>query len=177
MPNKKNNQRYQATETKIKQAYLSLAAKHPDKRVKVIDLCAEAAVNRATFYAHYYDVDAVAEAIQRDMMSELTSALKETDLVDIFTKVLTLIKANRQFFYHVFVTEQAPGSLDVLRELAPRIEAVRTAQSEAMFSYQLTFFNGGMAALFKQWLEEDCRTSISALVAFLMGRTHGIDAP
>jgi AcrR family transcriptional regulator len=176
MANTKNNLRYQATETKIKQAYLTLITKAPDRRVKVIDLCQTAAINRATFYAHYYDVEAVAEAIQQGMMGELVEALKAADLQQVFTEVLKLIKAQQTFFYHVFVTERSAKSIDVLQALAPQIEAARQKSASKFFNYQLAFFNGGMASLFQQWLQEDCQTPIPVLVELLMSKVNGFDA-
>ncbi|WP_225047682.1 TetR/AcrR family transcriptional regulator [Lacticaseibacillus kribbianus] len=176
MANTKNNQRYQDPETKIKQAYLHLIAQEPDRRVKVIDLCQTAAINRATFYAHYYDVDAVAEAIQQAMMGELVDALQAADLQQVFTEVLRLIKSQRTFFYHVFVTARSAKSIDVLQTLAPRIEAARARSKSRLFDYQLAFFNGGLASLFQQWLEQDCRTPIPVLVDLLLSKVSGFEA-
>lgn len=176
MANTKNNQRYQDTDTKIKQAYLDLITKEPNRRVKVIDLCQTAVINRATFYAHYYDVDAVAENIQQTMMGELVDALQAADLQQVFTEVLKLIKAQRTFFYHVFVTERSAKSIDVLQALAPRIDAARTMSGSRLFNYQLAFFNGGMASLFQAWLQEDCQTPIPVLVELLMSKVNGFEA-
>ena len=60
MVNTKNNRRSQLTHRKIQDTYLQLVTAQPDKRVKVIDLCKLAKINRATFYAHFYDVEEVA---------------------------------------------------------------------------------------------------------------------
>ena len=69
--NVKNNQRFQETERKIKNAFLDLLGTRALDDVTVGDICAAAAVNRSTFYAHYDSAEALLEAMDEDMTRRL----------------------------------------------------------------------------------------------------------
>jgi AcrR family transcriptional regulator len=173
--NTKGNLRAQRTQRKISEAYLALVTAEPDARVKVVDLCQRAGINRATFYAHYSDVEEVAEDVQATIMESLSGILDIGNLTtrklsDAFTQILKLIRNNKKFFYHVFVMENAASTLNVLGQaqiLEKIMEARDKSIDERKFEYQMDFFNGGMASLVKLWLKKDCKTPISVLVEIL----------
>lgn len=181
MVNKKNNQRARNTHKKIQDAYLQLVSDNPDKRVKVIDLCSLAKINRATFYAHFYDVDEVATSLQTEIMSNLVSILNDKkssslDVRPLLTSYFGLVKSNQTFFYHFFIRINAPGSLNVLKspEIAELAMAAGNHQvSEESLQYRLDFFNGGILAITKRWLKNDCRTPISELINFVEEKIKG----
>jgi len=172
MVNTKNNRRSQLTHRKIQDTYLQLVTAQPDKRVKVIDLCKLAKINRATFYAHFYDVEEVASSLQKEMMASLIEILPEEsenqlDVEQLITEFFTLVQANQPFFYHFFIRINAPGSINVLEdtELATLIQAVGKTQIENEdFQYRSDFFNGGLLSVTKRWLKTGCTTPISVLV-------------
>ena len=54
--NTKNNQRFQETERKLEEAFLTLCQDQPPEKISVSMLCRTVDINRSTFYDHYLDI-------------------------------------------------------------------------------------------------------------------------
>jgi len=63
--NAKMNQRRLATIEKIESAFISLLQTKSVREISVTDICAQADINRSTFYENYADVFALAVSISR----------------------------------------------------------------------------------------------------------------
>lgn len=55
------------TERDIRAAFLSLREKEALERIKVVDICALALINKTTFYKHYRDIFDLSERMELDM--------------------------------------------------------------------------------------------------------------
>ena len=74
--------RTEKTEKAIKNAFIELRAKKPLEKISVKELCAEARINKSTFYSHYADIYALSEAIERETVLSIIDSIK--DLKDEF---------------------------------------------------------------------------------------------
>ena len=74
--------RIEKTERAIKNAFIELRAKKPLEKITVKELCAEACINKSTFYSHYADIYALSEAIERETVLSIIDSIK--DLKDEF---------------------------------------------------------------------------------------------
>ena len=74
--------RIEKTEKAIKNAFIELRAKKPLEKISVKELCAEACINKSTFYSHYADIYALSEAIERETVLSIIDSIK--DLKDEF---------------------------------------------------------------------------------------------
>ena len=74
--------RIEKTEKAIKNAFIELRAKKPLEKISVKELCAEACINKSTFYSHYADIYALSEAIERETVLSIIDSIK--DLKDDF---------------------------------------------------------------------------------------------
>lgn len=74
--------RIEKTEKAIKNAFIELRAKKPLEKITVKELCAEACINKSTFYSHYADIYALSEAIERETVLSIIDSVK--DLKDEF---------------------------------------------------------------------------------------------
>ena len=73
--------RIQKTLREIRKAFLSLAAEKPLERITVKELCDRALINKATFYAHYENMDSLIEQMEDEFVQELT---RDIDYADLF---------------------------------------------------------------------------------------------
>ena len=55
--------RIEKTERAIKQAFMELRREKPVEKIRVKELCDRACINKSTFYAHYQDIYALANAM------------------------------------------------------------------------------------------------------------------
>ena len=63
--------RIEKTDRAIEKAFLELRAKTPLEKIKIKDLCALACVNKSTFYAHYEDIYALSDQLEKKLIADI----------------------------------------------------------------------------------------------------------
>ena len=66
------------TDRAIEQAFMELREKNPLERIKIKDLCALACINKSTFYAHYEDIYALANALENKLVESILASVPHT---------------------------------------------------------------------------------------------------
>ena len=66
------------TDRAIEQAFMELREKTPLERIKIKDLCALACINKSTFYAHYEDIFALANALENKLVESILASVPHT---------------------------------------------------------------------------------------------------
>ena len=56
---------------------MELRAQKPLEKIKVKELCDLACINKSTFYAHYQDIYALANAMEDEMVEEVVESLPQ----------------------------------------------------------------------------------------------------
>lgn len=92
--NTPNNKRGQETVQKIEEAFVTLLQEKLLHEVEVSELCELAQINRSTFYAHYNDVEALANA---------------------FAEKTEKILSNTCPLFKLLTTEQASGIMTAIK--------------------------------------------------------------
>lgn len=72
--------RIQKTLREIRKAFLSLASEKPLESITVKELCDRALINKATFYSHYDNLDALIEQLEDEFVTKLTGDIEYADL-------------------------------------------------------------------------------------------------
>ena len=67
--------RIEKTENAVKSAFLELRAKKPLEKITVKELCARACINKSTFYAHYQDIYALSEKLEKEVVNSILDNL------------------------------------------------------------------------------------------------------
>lgn len=163
--NTKGNQRAMETEQKIKKAFLELLEKKELNKITVSEICSLAQIHRTTFYVHYLDVTDLMEKLTASMYKEVVELLlkeggheePENKLEELFEMIY-----EKKYFFKVYlsisvwqknVREEFPAALrDHIKELMPLMDC----ESEEEFYYRQLFFNEGLVAMIRRWLERDC---------------------
>ena len=74
----KQDHRVRLTKLLLREAFLDLLVEKPVAKITVKELCEQANVNRATFYAHYRDLFDLHEEIERDLAHTIMRSLSTT---------------------------------------------------------------------------------------------------
>lgn len=157
--NTANNKRHQQSTVSIMRAYLSLVVSRNDiKSISVSDICKKAGVNRTTFYAHFLDMDDLLRAVYERMLEEYlkvfqTEADSGTHSFD-FNKLFINIRENQIFykiyfklgfdFKDIFIQN---GSLDIAGRFYSDLDHL---------DYHIAFFEAGITAIIRKWLDGGC---------------------
>ena len=68
--------RVEKTEKAIKNAFIELRSQKPLEKTTVKELCAEARINKSTFYSHYQDIYALSEAMEKETVSSIINGIR-----------------------------------------------------------------------------------------------------
>ena len=92
--------RIEKTERAIKQAFMELRAEKPLEKIRVKELCDRACINKSTFYAHYQDIYALANAMEDEMVEAVVASLPNLTARDVSVRhqneINTLFADSRQ---------------------------------------------------------------------------------
>lgn len=89
------DKRIEKTKKALRSAFFQLRAKKPVRCIKIAELCQLADVNKTTFYAHYEDIYALAEDVEKRLLYKIISSIpRDTEYTFSnpanFTKEVTL---------------------------------------------------------------------------------------
>lgn len=132
--NAKNNKRHQETAESINAAFLSLLQEKELLDITVTDICEIADIARSTFYAHYEDVSALANAYAARIEKQVS---EQPHADSEFAWVFEFIKSNEKVFKLYF----------------------KLGMSNVSAEYKMIFFRTGAYAVAKMWFEDGCTES------------------
>ena len=95
----KTDARVRYTKHVIKESFLRLLAEKPVNRITVKEVCEEAELNRATFYAHYSDCFALLESIEGELVDAFARSLEAAgsfDVRSLIEAIYAMIEENRE---------------------------------------------------------------------------------
>lgn len=85
--------RVRRTRSSIREAFIKLAQKKKIKRITIKELAEEAMINKATFYLHYSDLEALVSEIEDDVIADIVENIGQVDSffrnVDVFFQKFT----------------------------------------------------------------------------------------
>ena len=159
--------RARVTKMLIRKAFTDLLKSKPIQNISVRELCAQAGINRGTFYMHYPDIYALLESLEEDMMKDFQEALKpllsaeETDLtpMKITAGIFQCLKENADV---CTVTLGPHGD----KEFASRLINIGREQCIRCYSrcfpdaeprqieYYYAFVSAGCIGLLERWLAD-----------------------
>lgn len=169
----KSESKFHNTAVKFDKALLSLLERKEFKDISILEICAEAGVNRSTFYAHYentYDLlrEAHAELIN-EFFSEFNGLqidfknLSADELIFISPQYLLpylrFIKRNKRIFKvynnsNAFSTS-ANDQMLIDNILVP-IYAKNGVTDKTFVQYMSKYFLSGVTAITMEWVNRDC---------------------
>ena len=141
--NTPNNKRGQETVQKIDEAFVTLLQEKLLHEVEVSELCELAQINRSTFYAHYIDVEALANAFaeKTEKMVQARSGATED-----YAWIFACIKEHPQHFNAYF-------KLNI---------------REVKADYKTLFLRSAVHGVAKLWFENGCVESSEKMGNLIM---------
>jgi len=161
--NTANNQVYQETEKRLREALLAFM--DAEQEPTVGQLCERAQINRSTFYRHYADVFDLMEKTENELQQGLVRILEtgseaETGFLE---RMITYIGAH-QGFYRIYLRKHADTSFEAgfqtlwESRLMARFQAVGVTDERRML-YYYEFIRAGTSQVLKLWIDGGCLES------------------
>lgn len=164
------NQRIRLSKTMLKNALIRLLANKSIDKITVYELCAEAQINRTTFYKYYGNPRQLLDDIIQDIALDFEQAL----LADLSErsgthKALEYLAADRVKIRTVLESVEE-------QELLNKIFAIPALQNtlaaflskpltEAEKEYTKLFFYQGGYAIIRRWLDKGCPETPAQMAA------------
>ena len=166
-----NNKRHKQSKASIIKAYMNLVVSRKDvKSITVSDICKKAGINRTTFYAHFLDIDDLVREVYEVMLTEYLHVFQDEADSGVhsfdFNKMFINIKEN-QIFYRIYFKLGFDFKEIFLKNGALDI-AGRFYSDLSHLDYHIAFFEAGITAIIKKWLDTGCKEdpeTISQIIA------------
>jgi len=163
--NRSNNERFQATETKIINTFISLLEENSLSDITVSELCRKCSIHRTSFYLHFQDIYNLMDAVERRLAgyyaSLFESPAEQYNLGIRFQRLFAFILEHRAFYRVYWQQARDLRVLDAALSEDTEDKLKRTAagygfQTEKELQFHRVFFKAGLAALIGYWLSRDC---------------------
>ena len=108
--------RIEKTEKAIRNAFLALRSKKPLEKITIKELCQEACIYKSTFYAHYEDIYALSEALEKETVTSIIKSISHEQEytphnLDTFTRELCLAFASHVPIINILFSGKEQGYL------------------------------------------------------------------
>lgn len=164
----KQDHRIRLTKLLLREAFLDLLVEKPVAKITVKELCEQANVNRATFYAHYRDLFDLHEEIERELahtiMRSLSTTLPDQSLSVFSNEICRIIVDNERSCQAIFGEHGDPEFplrvVETLRESSIALwRRQRPDLPEAELDRLYTFMANGCLSVIRSWVRNDMADS------------------
>ncbi len=185
MPVKKEDRRVKYTKKMLKESLVKLMHEKDLSRITIKEICEEADINRATFYAHYQDPYDLLSKIEDDLMDNVQVYLQAFDhtviprsdtewtrTLNMVTNILEYLKANASlcklllndkrnlhFQKRIMLLVYDPYFLHLVTHSDYTLE-----EREYVYSFALT----GCVGIVQTWLDNDMAQSTHTIAQLLI---------
>lgn len=185
----KNESKYFNTAVKMDKALIDLLEKKDFEYITIKEICAQAGVNRSTFYLHYENTsDLLRETTQYITDSFLSYFSVEKQSIaykfeNCELKKLVFVTPEYLFPYLTFIKENQSVFKTSIRHFGSMdFESVYNKMFKYIFNpvlarfdfpendrkYILKFYLTGITAVVMEWLENDCTDEIDTIIRIII---------
>jgi len=181
----KIDRRVKYTRMVLKESFIDLLEKKDISQITVKEICENADINRATFYAHYNDQYDLLAKIEdefleniRDYLDELEQNNNKVNPVLLAEKIFEYIKENAKLC-KLLLSER--GGLNfqkrvmmlvydtIINELTSN-SRITKEDAEYVYSFTIT----GCVGIVQKWLDEDMKKSARFMAEMVIKLTMGL---
>jgi len=161
---KKMDRRARYTNMVIRESFVELLSKKPISKITVKEICENADVNRATFYAHFqdpYDLmrrieDEFTDNIQRYIEGESFGSSQGSALLASITSVLEYVKSNAKLCKVLFSPHGDVSFISKFMQILGKQFVADWTKEQKLdvkrAEYIVSFAMGGAVELISKWL-------------------------
>ncbi len=164
MEEEKVNRKVKYTKMVLKESLIKLMKQKTISRITITEICEEADINRATFYAHYKDQFDLLKQIEQELVDDIKKyltnySLHENDLqsLQMMEQIFEYIRENSEVC-SVFINED--GDRKFLRDILIIIqqqfidEWTRRKVHKEVAVYLYAYATNGCIGIIQKWLQD-----------------------
>jgi AcrR family transcriptional regulator len=181
----KDDRRVKYTRMVLKESFINLLERKDISQISIKEICEDADINRATFYAHYSDQYDLLKKIENELLDNVNVYLSELDKVS--NKMSNVLTAERIFEYikknaklcKLLLSERGDFSFQkkimmlvydkIITELT---DTHRITKEDAEYVYSFTIT--GCVGIVQKWLDDDMKKSPRFMAEMVIKLTLGL---
>ncbi len=165
------DRRVRKTRQRIQEAMLRCLQTTPLQSVTVKAICAEADINRSTFYAHYADPFVLYEELQAKTVEELSHSLDHLAGENAFrTYMVYMVRyvQEHQAAFLALVNNDSRSFQEAMTQAVQRFHLPGLEQFGSRQPYVLEYFYSGTVAVLSYWLRRGAQESPQDMADLLL---------
>ena len=180
-----HDRRVKYTKMVLRESLIKLLEHKPIERITIKEICDDADINRATFYAHYADQYDLLKQIEDELYINISSALSQ--LSQDPANPNTLKQAENIFDYlrdnarttRLLLSDRGDFGFqkrvmrlvyDLITTQLRMTKALSASDAEYVYAFTIT----GCVGIVQNWLDDDMRKSSKAMAKMVIGMTIGL---
>lgn len=187
MRSDKDDRRVRYTKMVLKESFIKLLEKKDISQITIKEICEDADINRATFYAHYTDQYDLMHKIENELienvgayLADYTQNKTDINLVQMVEKIFDYIKENAQLC-KLLLSER--GDINFQKRVMMLIYdknvndltnggGISKEDADYIYSFTIT----GCLGVIQKWFNEGMKKSPRVMSELLVGLTTGLVA-
>ncbi|MCX7884205.1 MAG: TetR/AcrR family transcriptional regulator C-terminal domain-containing protein [Caloramator sp.] len=188
MRSAKDDRRVKYTKMVLKESFIKLLSKKDISKITIKEICEDADINRATFYAHYSDQYDLMRKIENELLENISSYITEFakksnnfNDVELIEKIFEYIKENAQLCKLLLSKK---GDLDFQKRVMMLVydKNLIDLTNEGIFSreyadYIYSYTITGCVGIIQKWLEDGMDKSTRFMAEMIIRLTTYNNAP
>lgn len=185
MRNPKEDRRIKYTKMVLKESFIKLMERKEVSQITIKEICEDADINRATFYAHYSDQYDLLRKIENELLDNINARLaefdqknKNLDAVLTAEKIFEYIKENAQLC-KMLLSERGDFSFQkrimmlvydkIITEITYN-NKISKEDAEYVYSFTIT----GCVGIVQKWFDEGMNKPAHSLAEMVIKLTMGL---
>lgn len=172
---KREDRRRRKTRASVERALVKLMTDRDLERITVTELCAEADINRTTFYAHYQCVSDVLGDLEEQVVGNVFSvcgAYRFAELAmnpyPILNRLCGALSGDREFGEFLVNGRESAGFLErvkdeFIRRVMREFEREHPGEDGTRLYFAMSFLAAGTFEAFRAWWRSDRSVSLDEL--------------
>lgn len=185
MKSTKLDRRVKYTRMVLKESFIKLLEKKDISQITIKEICEDADINRATFYAHYSDQYDLLRKIEEELLDNIRAYLEElneknntVNPVLLAERIFEYIKENAKIC-KLLLSER--GGLNFQKQVMMLVYDTiineltvgnRITKEDAEYVYSFTIT--GCVGIVQKWLDEDMKKSARYMAEMVIKLTMGL---
>lgn len=173
MEAKKTDRRVKYTKMVIKNSLIKFLKQKPISKISVKEICDDADINRATFYAHYLDQYDLLQQIEDEVINNIHQYLKGYDFndnnlipVEMTEKILEYVEENAELFDLLL---NSNGDMKFQQEIIKIIpingnDSLNKEDAEYIFY----FLASGAVGVIQMWLKDGMKKPAKEMAELIL---------
>lgn len=165
-----SDRRTRYTKQVIREAMENLLKNNSLEKITVKELCAEADINRATFYRYYTDIYDLFASIERELVKEVFEK-GDLDERKVNERLMEVIYQNQGFYREFFRShlESAYVQKQIVEKYQAFFGKIQEEWDEQTAYYTFQYMKDGIIGVLKAWVESGCNETPEQMEQIVMG--------